>query len=175
MTRRGRNGRGGRGGRSGSSRGGDGRGNQERDSSERAKRYNRREQRVDDAHDEDGSDDSKGDDRPRRRSKNDDGGAFYDDLPIDGELTDGLGESDEEQIEEEPQRLSPSDKKKRGKKARIGEDRKSMILIRLSGIGFTRGALRHVTICMQRCFQDAIPCVWRSCMRNTWLSFLARI
>ena len=56
----------------------------------------------------------------------DDEEVFLENLAEDGELTDGLGESDEEEEEEEKPKASLTDKKKRGKKARIGEDRKTM-------------------------------------------------
>ena len=117
----------GRGGRP--ARAGDGRESLEDDPTDRAKRYNRRERRGGELQGGDGSDDSREGRRSGRNSKDDGRDVFSENLPKDGNLTDGLGESDDElgEEEEEPLKAVSVDKKKRGKKARIGEDRRSLL------------------------------------------------
>ena len=129
-SRRGRSNRGGRGGRLAIGRDADPRSIREGGTTERAMRYNRREQRSDEIQENEGFDEAGNDfEVSRKESKAGEGEEFSENLPIDGDETDGMERSDEEQFGEESQKSSPNEKKRRGKKGRIGVDRELFPLL----------------------------------------------
>ena len=138
-SRRGRGGRGGRGGKSVLIQSVDQRSNRDKGASERAMRYNRRGQRSDEAQESEEFGESRSEvGSPGCKNKVEEDEGFSENLPVDGEDTEGMGESDEEQPGEESLSSPSSEKKKRGKKARIGADRKlTFIVLALQGLSIS--------------------------------------